>query len=158
MRKAGHVMGELRRMSNGFQAELRDAMREPVDAAQESIDLARGPADGMARATPPRRAEVYDPATPDEEPDGHAPDEAPAPDAAAAGPAAEPAAADPAAPAAGTAPPGDAPVVDPAAGHSLEALMAAGLGVVPDPSAPVEPDGRVTPEPADAPPVDGSAA
>lgn len=30
-RKIGQVLGELRRMSAGFQAELRDAMQEPVE-------------------------------------------------------------------------------------------------------------------------------
>jgi sec-independent protein translocase protein TatB len=30
-RQAGRVITELRRMSNGFQSELRDAMREPVE-------------------------------------------------------------------------------------------------------------------------------
>ena len=29
-RKVGNVVGELRRMSAGFQAEMRDAMQEPV--------------------------------------------------------------------------------------------------------------------------------
>jgi Tat protein translocase TatB subunit len=29
-RKVGNVIGELRRMSAGFQAEMRDAMQEPV--------------------------------------------------------------------------------------------------------------------------------
>jgi sec-independent protein translocase protein TatB len=31
MRKVGGAVGELRRMSSGFQAELRDALQEPVD-------------------------------------------------------------------------------------------------------------------------------
>lgn len=30
-RKAGHLITEVRRMSSGFQAELRDALQEPVD-------------------------------------------------------------------------------------------------------------------------------
>ena len=30
-RQAGRAIGELRRMSSGFQAELRDALQEPVD-------------------------------------------------------------------------------------------------------------------------------
>ena len=30
-RQMGRAMAELRRMSSGFQAELRDAMQEPVD-------------------------------------------------------------------------------------------------------------------------------
>ena len=30
-RQAGRWLGELRRLSSGFQAELRDALQEPVD-------------------------------------------------------------------------------------------------------------------------------
>jgi len=30
-RQAGRWVGEMRRMSSGFQAELRDALQEPVD-------------------------------------------------------------------------------------------------------------------------------
>ena len=30
-RKMGHAMSEFRRMSSGFQAELRDALQEPVE-------------------------------------------------------------------------------------------------------------------------------
>jgi len=40
-RKFGRVMAEVRRISNGFQAEMRDAMREPIRATQETLDLAQ---------------------------------------------------------------------------------------------------------------------
>lgn len=35
-RQVGKVLGELRRMSSGFQAEMRDAMREPVEGVPSS--------------------------------------------------------------------------------------------------------------------------
>lgn len=44
-RKVGNIMGELRRMSSGFQSELRDAMQEPV-----SGDTRRS--DPVPKATP----------------------------------------------------------------------------------------------------------
>lgn len=37
-RKVGNVMGELRRMSSGFQSELRDAMQEPVSGEARRSD------------------------------------------------------------------------------------------------------------------------
>jgi sec-independent protein translocase protein TatB len=35
VRKAGRIVGELRRMSSGFQAEFRDAFAEPISAVNE---------------------------------------------------------------------------------------------------------------------------
>jgi sec-independent protein translocase protein TatB len=32
-RQAGKALGELRRISSGFQAEMRDALQEPIDDA-----------------------------------------------------------------------------------------------------------------------------
>jgi len=44
-RSAGRTIGELRRMSSGFQAELRDALQEPVDGFKpKSAEL---PTDGV---------------------------------------------------------------------------------------------------------------
>lgn len=37
-RKVGHLTHEIRRMSSGFQEELRDAMQEPVMAASATDD------------------------------------------------------------------------------------------------------------------------
>ncbi len=37
MRKVGQAVGELRRMSSGFQSELRDALQEPVDTAPKKL-------------------------------------------------------------------------------------------------------------------------
>jgi len=41
VRKTGRVVGELRRMSNGFQAELRDALDEPYKEVKGTFDSAR---------------------------------------------------------------------------------------------------------------------
>jgi Tat protein translocase TatB subunit len=46
-RKVGRAMGELRRLSSGFQAELRDAMQEPVPSR---------PLDAVAEPPPPSPA------------------------------------------------------------------------------------------------------
>ncbi len=40
-RKAGNVMRELRRMSQGFQTELRDALDEPVRIVREPVEQMR---------------------------------------------------------------------------------------------------------------------
>jgi Tat protein translocase TatB subunit len=37
MRQVGKAVGELRRLSSGFQAELRDAMQEPVESGPSVI-------------------------------------------------------------------------------------------------------------------------
>jgi len=50
-RKLGRLMAEVRRISGGFQAEMRDAMQEPVRATQDTLDLAKGT---PARSSSPR--------------------------------------------------------------------------------------------------------
>lgn len=55
-RSMGRAMTELRRMSSGFQAELRDALQEPVDgtpAQAARLPHDRPPADGGPPAGPP---------------------------------------------------------------------------------------------------------
>jgi Tat protein translocase TatB subunit len=47
-RQAGKAMAEMRRMTSGFQAEMQQAMREPVAAA---------PAARLGAPAPPRRTE-----------------------------------------------------------------------------------------------------
>ena len=42
-RQAGRWLGELRRLSSGFQAELRDALQEPVDQTPRSTTTAVPP-------------------------------------------------------------------------------------------------------------------
>lgn len=39
-RKLGGFMREMRRMSAGFQAEVRDALREPINAVNETVQAA----------------------------------------------------------------------------------------------------------------------
>jgi sec-independent protein translocase protein TatB len=55
-RKVGNVMGELRRMSNGFQEELRNALDEPFDTTdaylQGPVDANRAPGRPGALSTP----------------------------------------------------------------------------------------------------------
>lgn len=41
VRKTGRVIGELRRMSNGFQSELRSALDEPYKEVKGTFDSAR---------------------------------------------------------------------------------------------------------------------
>jgi sec-independent protein translocase protein TatB len=41
IRKAGNVYGELRRMSQGFQSELREALDEPMREIRETTNLAK---------------------------------------------------------------------------------------------------------------------
>lgn len=41
VRKTGRVVGELRKMSSGFQAELRDALDEPYREVKGTFDTAR---------------------------------------------------------------------------------------------------------------------
>lgn len=56
-RQFGRAMSEFRRMSAGFQSELRDALNEPIDTTP------------AAPATPPAAAEPTDPlAAADDEP------------------------------------------------------------------------------------------
>lgn len=42
VRRAGRLYGELRRMSSGFQAELRDALDEPMREMRSTADLVKG--------------------------------------------------------------------------------------------------------------------
>ena len=42
IRKVGRVYGELRRMSSGFQEELRGVLDEPLREVRETMDMARG--------------------------------------------------------------------------------------------------------------------
>ncbi|MGH2684861.1 MAG: Sec-independent protein translocase protein TatB [Actinomycetota bacterium] len=56
-RQFGRAMSEFRRMSSGFQAELRDALNEPVDTTQA------GPSSPTSPAQP-----VDPPTTADDEP------------------------------------------------------------------------------------------
>ena len=41
VRRAGRLYGELRRMSSGFQAELRDALDEPMREVRSTTDLVK---------------------------------------------------------------------------------------------------------------------
>ncbi len=43
VRKVGRVYGELRRMSSGFQAELRDVLDEPMREVRSTTDMMRSP-------------------------------------------------------------------------------------------------------------------
>jgi Tat protein translocase TatB subunit len=72
-RQVGKAMGEIRRLGAGFQAEMRDAMQEPVkmdpveppDAPPEEAGLPL-PADGVAPGWSPDDGD-------EEPPDGNAP-------------------------------------------------------------------------------------
>jgi sec-independent protein translocase protein TatB len=44
-RKVGQVMGEIRRISAGFQAEMRDALQEPLNLPPESPEDTEKPHD-----------------------------------------------------------------------------------------------------------------
>jgi sec-independent protein translocase protein TatB len=44
-RQAGRWVGEMRRVSSGFQAELRDALQEPVDQTPRSAAAVPPPKD-----------------------------------------------------------------------------------------------------------------
>jgi sec-independent protein translocase protein TatB len=52
-RQVGRWLGELRRLSSGFQAELRDALQEPVDGKPRSASA--------TPATPPKAPEEPEP-------------------------------------------------------------------------------------------------
>jgi len=43
IRKVGQVMGEVRKLSAGFQDELRDAMNEPLEEMRSTVDMVRNP-------------------------------------------------------------------------------------------------------------------
>ena len=75
VRRAGRIYGELRRMSSGFQAELRDAIDEPMKEIRSTTDLVKSTFTGGIGAddepTPrPRRAPDMD----DDPDDGSADD------------------------------------------------------------------------------------
>lgn len=86
-RQVGRFVGEFRRMSSGFQDELRDALQEPVTAVDDTIHGRPRRSDPVPKAPrPPSSAPPSEPAP------------APAPQSPAADPttpAADPAAADP---------------------------------------------------------------
>lgn len=64
-RQVGKALGEARKLSNGFQAEMRDAMREPIKTEPVPPPVEEPPTPG-ARA--PRRAPLRAAGTGDEEP------------------------------------------------------------------------------------------
>lgn len=71
IRKFGRIYAELRKMSTGFQSELRQAMDEPMRELRETAELTR-------------RAVTFDPDTPRPDPDDE-PSDTPSPaDAATA--------------------------------------------------------------------------
>ena len=57
VRRAGRIYGELRRMSSGFQAELRDAIDEPIKEIRSTTDLVKSTFAGgqRRRRAPPRQ-------------------------------------------------------------------------------------------------------
>ena len=48
IRKAGRLYGEVRRMANGFQSEIRDAFDEPTRELRETAEMARNAMTGAA--------------------------------------------------------------------------------------------------------------
>jgi sec-independent protein translocase protein TatB len=69
IRRVGRVYGELRRMSNGFQSELRDAFDEPIREMRSTMDVARNgflePMDDDGSAAPTAGATATAPAPAD---------------------------------------------------------------------------------------------
>ena len=75
-RTIGKVLGEFRRISSGFQDEMRDAFLDPVSTTRESVagafgyppsvsdPPAAGPVSSMESLTPPARPDM--PAPPDD--------------------------------------------------------------------------------------------
>jgi Tat protein translocase TatB subunit len=53
VRRAGRIYGELRRMSSGFQAELRDAIDEPMKEIRSTTDLVKSSFTGGVGADEP---------------------------------------------------------------------------------------------------------
>ncbi|HSH22674.1 MAG TPA: Sec-independent protein translocase protein TatB, partial [Acidimicrobiales bacterium] len=51
-RQVGRAIGELRRMSSGFQAEMRDALREPVEGKPPSAGAAKPASEHGALSSP----------------------------------------------------------------------------------------------------------
>jgi sec-independent protein translocase protein TatB len=74
IRKVGQVMGELRKLSAGFQDELRDAMNEPLEEMRSTVDMVRNPfrdGDDPAPQTteaPPAEPEAVPPPVEDKPP------------------------------------------------------------------------------------------
>ena len=65
IRKVGQVMGELRKLSAGFQDELRDAMNEPLEEMRSTVDMVRNPfRDGDEPAPQTTAAPPEEPARP----------------------------------------------------------------------------------------------
>jgi len=63
VRRAGRIYGELRRMSSGFQAELRDAIDEPMKEIRSTTDLVKSTFAGGSGADdepPPRQRRAPD--------------------------------------------------------------------------------------------------
>lgn len=81
-RQVGKFMGEFRRMSSGFQNELRDAMQEPVSSNEDGRK-----SDPVPKATPSAGIKPVSKVIPDEMavPEAHAADPSSASLAAAAG-------------------------------------------------------------------------
>ena len=77
IRKFGNIYGELRRMSHGFQSELRDAFDEPMQAlrgtAQMVQDAVNQPMDSITERKAPVAGGGAPPATPDETGETQAP-------------------------------------------------------------------------------------
>lgn len=64
-RQVGKAIGELRRLGSGFQAEMRDAMQEPVSREPEAASAPEPPRRRRARPLEAAPAELHedDPAT-----------------------------------------------------------------------------------------------
>jgi sec-independent protein translocase protein TatB len=63
IRKVGQVMGEVRKLSAGFQDELRDAMNEPLEEMRSTVDMVRNPfKDGEEPASQTTTASPAEPA------------------------------------------------------------------------------------------------
>lgn len=63
-RQVGRALGELRRLSSGFQAEMRDALREPIEGTPASGSPTTPAKAGGALSSPKSAAFEADPTTP----------------------------------------------------------------------------------------------
>jgi sec-independent protein translocase protein TatB len=70
VRRAGRIYGELRRMSSGFQAELRDAIDEPMKEIRSTTDLVKSSFTGGVGADEPTPGQRRAPDMDDELVDG----------------------------------------------------------------------------------------
>jgi len=52
-RQVGRAIGEMRRLSSGFQAEMRDALKEPVDSTPSSASGAPSPSKAIGAGSSP---------------------------------------------------------------------------------------------------------